>query len=123
LYDVHPISPLGREPGYFGLPTVITFTHAGRTVVQRCLVVLSGPMRHALRACRTRHLYDLRVELAAVRAKIGQKRYRSVKEVQARANTCRRPLPVGPLLSATAFQTADGQSICAGYSIDWRSSK
>jgi hypothetical protein len=46
--------------------------------------------------------------LAAVRAKIGQKRYRSVPEVQARAATCLRRSPVGRLLTATAYQTATG---------------
>lgn len=109
-FYAHPLTePVGREPGYFGLPTVITFAHAGRTVQQRCLVVLSGPMRRAIRQGRARQCHDLRLALAAVRAKIGQKRYRSVKEVQARANTCRRQSPVGQLLSATAFQTPDGQ--------------
>jgi transposase len=108
-FYAHPLTePVGRAPGYFGLPTVITFTHAGRTVQQRCLVVLSGPMRRAIREGRARHLHDLRAELAAVRAKIGQQRYRSVKEVQARANTCRRQSPVGRLLSATAYATASG---------------
>ena len=109
-FYAHPLTePVGREPGYFGLPTVITFAHAGRTVQQRCLVVLSGPMRRAIRQGRARQCHDLRVALTVVRAKIGQKRYRSVKEVQARANTCRRQSAVGHLLSATAFQTADGQ--------------
>jgi transposase len=108
-FYAHPLTaPVGREPGYFGLPTVITFTHAGRTLQQRCLVVLSGPMRRALRHGRARQLHDLRAELAAVRAKIGQKRYRSVQDVQARAATCLRHSPVGHLLSATAEQTASG---------------
>jgi hypothetical protein len=100
--------PVGREPGYFGIPTVITFAHAGRTVQHRCLVVLSGPMRRALRHGRARQLHDLRAELTAVRTKIGQKRYRSVKEVQARAATCLRRSPVGRLMYATAYQTATG---------------
>ena len=124
-FYAHPLTePVGRAPGYFGLPTVITFTHAGRTVQQRCLVVLSGPMRRAIREGRARHLHDLRAELAAVRAKIGQKRYRSVKEVQARANTCRRHSPVGHLLSATAYANRrTAESLCAGRSIGWRCSR
>jgi transposase len=50
----------------------------------------------------------LRQELAVVRSKIGNKRYRSVKEVQARANTCLRRSSVGRFLSATAYEIADG---------------
>ncbi len=103
------VEPTVREPGYFGIPTVITFEHAGRSVQQRCLVVLSGPLRRAIRQGRARQFHDLRVALPAVQAKIGQKRYRSVKDVQARAATCLRHAPVGHLLYATAFQTADGQ--------------
>jgi hypothetical protein len=108
-FYAHPLTePVGRAAGYFGIPTVITFGHAGRTVQHRCLVVLSGPMRCAIRQGRARQLHDLRIELAAVRAKIGQKRYRSLKEVQARAATCLRHSPVGHLLSATAYSTASG---------------
>jgi transposase len=108
-FYAHPLTePVGREPGYFGIPTVITFAHAGRSVQQRCLVVLSGPMRRALRHGRACQLHDLRAELAAVRAKIGQKRYRSVQDVQARAATCLRHSPVGHLLFATVEQTASG---------------
>ncbi len=108
-FYAYPLTaPVGREPGYFGIPTVITFTHDGRTVEQRCLVVLSGPMRRALRQGRARQLHDLRAALTAVRTKIGQKRYRSVQDVQARAATCLRHSPVGQLLTATAFQTPEG---------------
>lgn len=108
-FYAHPLTqPKGRIPGDFGLPTVITFEHQGRCLQQRCLVVLSGPMRRALRQSRAQQLHALQVELAAVRAKIGQKRYRSVTEVQARAATCLRRSPVGRLMDATAYQTASG---------------
>ena len=108
-FYAHPLTaPAGRKPGDFGLPTVITFEHRGRTLRQRCLVVFSGPMRRAIREGRARQLQALRAELAAVQAKIGQKRYRSVKDVQARAATCLRRSPVGRLMSATAYQTATG---------------
>jgi len=108
-FYAHPLTaPTGRAPGDFGIATVITFQHQGRTLRQRCLVVLSGPMRRAIRQGRARQLQALRADLAAVRAKIGQKRYRSVKEVQARAATCLRRSPVGRLLTATAYQTATG---------------
>lgn len=108
-FYAHPLTePAGRTPGDFGLPTVITFQHNGRTLQQRCLVVLSGPMRRAMRQGRAQQLHALRVELAAVQAKIGQKRYRSAKDVQARAATCLRRSPVGRLMSVTAYQTATG---------------
>jgi transposase len=88
---------------------MITFTHESKTVTHRGLIVLSGPMRRAVRQGRARQLHDLRAALAAVRGKIGQKRYRSVKEVQARAATCLRRSPVGHLLLATAYQNESGQ--------------
>ncbi len=109
-FYAHPLTTAeGTQADYFGLPCSITFTHAGKTVHHRGLIVLSGPMRHAVRQGRAQQLHDLRVELAAVRAKIGQKRYRAVPEVQARANTCLRRSPVGKLLTATAYQTEGGQ--------------
>jgi transposase len=108
-FYAHPLTePAGRTPGDFGLPTVITFQHNGRTLQQRCLVVLSGPMRRAMRQGRAQQLHALRAELAAVQAKIGQKRYRSAKDVQARAATCLRRSPVGRLMYVTAYQTATG---------------
>lgn len=108
-FYAHPLTaPTGQAPGDFGIATVITFEHQGRTLRQRCLVVLSGPMRRAIRQGRARQLRALRAELAAVRAKIGQKRYRSVTEVQARAATCLRRSPVGRLVYATVAETATG---------------
>ena len=66
-------------------------------------------MRYAVRKERARELRTLRVELAQVRAKIGQPRYRSVKSVQARADTRLRNSPVGKLMRAEAYQTEDGR--------------
>ncbi|MBU0490484.1 MAG: hypothetical protein KKA73_05705 [Chloroflexi bacterium] len=65
-------------------------------------------MRHARRVTRAQQLRALRAELTAVQAKIGQKRYRTVQAVQARANTCLRRSPVGKLMQAAAYQTDDG---------------
>jgi len=109
FYAYPLIEPAGREPGYFGIPTMITFQHADRRVQHRALVVLSGPMRRAIRAGRARQLHDLRQALRAVQAKIGQKRYCSVKDIQARAATCLRRSPVGRLMHVTVEQTAAGQ--------------
>lgn len=117
-FYAHPLTTAeGAQGDYFGLPCCITFTHAGKTVMHRGLVVLSGPMRHAVRQGRARQLHELREALTAVRAKIGQKRYRSVQEVQARAATCLRRSPVGHLLIATAYQTESGQ-VELGWQID-----
>jgi hypothetical protein len=69
-FYAHPLTAsVGRIPGYFGIPTVITFAHHDRTVQHRCLVVLSGPMRRAIRHGRAQQLHALRQELEAVRAK------------------------------------------------------
>lgn len=97
------------ESGYFGVPCDVPFEHNGKTVTHRGVVVLSGPMRTSLRQARANQLRALRVELTGVVAKIGQKRCRSVKEVQARAQTCLRNSPVGKLICAEAYQDADGQ--------------
>ncbi len=100
--------PLGTA-GYWGWPCQVTFTHHGLTVTHRGLVVLSGPMRHAVRQDRAEKLRALHAELKVIQDKIGHKRYRSLKEVQARANTCLRRSAVGKLMRAEASQTSDGQ--------------
>jgi transposase len=104
----HPLTPERGRCGTYGLECQVTFTHDGQTVTHRGLVVVSGPMRYAVRQGRARHLRALRAELAGVRAKIGQKRYRSVQEVQARANTCLRNSSVGQLMRAEAYRTEAG---------------
>jgi transposase len=88
---------------------VITFQHEGKTVTHRGLILLSGPMRHAVRQGRAQQLHALRDELTAVRAKIGKKRCRSVKEVQARAETCLRRSSMGDLMRVEAHPTAEGR--------------
>jgi hypothetical protein len=105
----HPLTAERGRYGHYGLPCVITFQHEGQTVTHRGLVLLSGPMRHAVRQGRAQHLHALRDELRAVRAKIGKKRCRSVKEVQARAETCLRHSPVGDLMRAEAYTTTEGR--------------
>ena len=102
--------PLTTERGHYGhsgRSCSVTFQHDGKTVTHRGLVLLSGPMRHAARQTRAQQLSALRAELTAVRARIGQKRCRSVQTVQARANTCLRRSSVGHLLRAEAYETAE----------------
>jgi len=104
----HPLTAERGRYGTYGLACTVTFTHAGHTVTHRGLVVIAGPMRHAARQGRAQALRAVRADLAAVRAKIGRKRCRSVKEVQARAQTCLRRSSVGHLMRAEAFATAEG---------------
>jgi transposase len=108
-FSSHPLTDKRGRYGHYGLPCVLTFQHEGKTVTHRGLILLSGPMRHAVRQGRAQQLHALRDELTAVQAKIGQKRCRSVKEVQARAETCLRHSPVGDLVRAEAYATAEGR--------------
>ncbi|MBU1747101.1 MAG: IS1634 family transposase [Chloroflexi bacterium] len=107
-FRAYPLTAERGARGYWGHFCAVPFQHDGQTVTHRGLVVLSGPMRHARRVTRAQQLRALRAELTAVQAKIGQKRYRTVKAVQARANTCLRRSPVGHLMQAEAAQHADG---------------
>jgi transposase len=107
-FRAHPLSDERGRYGLYGLPCQIHFTHAGKTVTHRGLVVISGPMRHAVRQARAAHLRALRAELSTVRAKIGRPQYRTVAQVQARAETCLRHSPVGKLMRVEA-KTSDGR--------------
>jgi ribosome-associated protein len=104
-----PLSDDHGPTGYWGLLCDVPFTHQGRSVTHRGLVVLSGPMRTALRRTRAQQCHALFATLRAVQAKIGQKRYRSVTEVQRRAETQLRRSPVGQLVHVQAADTPDGQ--------------
>jgi transposase len=107
-FRAHPLTAARGRYATYGLACSVTFTHAGRSVTHRGLVVIAGPMCHAARQARAQALRALRTDLAAVRAKIGGKRCRSVKAVQARADTCLRHSSVGRLMRAEAFTTAEG---------------
>ena len=104
--------PLTEERGaqsYWGVPCVVPFEHEGRKANHRGLVVLSGPMRAALRKTRAKRLLELRQELCTLRAKIGQPRYRSEKSLQRSANARLKASPVGKLVRAQAFTDHQGQ--------------
>ena len=107
--------PLG-EPGYWGMPCPVVFEHQGQRVVHRGLVVLSEPMRRALRRTRATQLRALRQELQAVQQKIGQSRYRTPKQVQQRALACCRCSPVGDLLRV--WTTAEEGRVRLHWAID-----
>jgi hypothetical protein len=92
----------GRE-GYWGRPCQVTFKHEGRQVTHRGLVILSGPMRSALRQGRATKLRALRQELKEVQAKIGEPYHRTVEAVQKRAHTRIKKSPVGKFMRAEAY--------------------
>jgi len=98
----HPLTAERGRHGYYGVRCRVPFTHEGKTMKHWGVVVLSGPMRSAVRQGRAQQMRELRQALREVEQKIGQVRYRSVKEVQARVNTCCRRSPVGKLVWAWA---------------------
>lgn len=105
----HPLSQERGSRGYWGIPCLVPFEHAGRQIQHRGLIVFSGPMAHALRKSRAQHLRELRQELRQVQAKIGQPYYRTVASVQKRADTRLKHSPVGALMCAEAALDDRGQ--------------
>jgi transposase len=99
----HPLNQKRGKDGYWGIPCQISFEHKGRRVVHRGLVVLSGPMRHALRQTRADQLETLRQGLAALQAKIGQPHYRTAEVIQKRANTVLKQSPVGKFVRVEVY--------------------
>jgi hypothetical protein len=81
LYDC-PLTPERGPQGYWGLPCMVPFEHEGRQASHQGLVVLSGPMRTALRQKRAAKLRAMHQTLREVQASIGQPRCRTVKMVQ-----------------------------------------
>jgi len=104
----HPLSQGRGKDGYWGIPCQIPFEHQGRRVVHRGLVMLSGPMRHALHQTRSAELTILRQKLAALQAKIGQPHYRTAEVVQKRANTVLKQSPVGKFVRVEVYTDESG---------------
>jgi transposase len=99
----------GPNPQYWGRGCQVTFTHAGKTTVQRGLVVVAGPLRDQLRQARLAGLAELEAALAQLRDKLGQPRLRSVKAVQRRVNAQLRASPAAQFLEVTVSATPTGQ--------------
>jgi transposase len=95
--------------GYWGRPCQVIFKHEGRQATHRGLVILSGPMRSALRQGRVTKLRALRQELKEVQAKIGKPYHRTVEAVQKRADTRIKKSPVGKFMRAKAYTDEHGQ--------------
>jgi transposase len=94
----------------------VPFTQHGRTIIQRGLMVLSDPMRQQLHQERQQHLRELLLALHAIQGKIGQKRYRSEKEVARRVATQRKHSPVGKLIGTRVSTQAE--KVCLAVWID-----
>jgi transposase len=107
--DFWPLDAARGKAGYWGKPCPVTFNHDGRQVTHQGLIVLSGPMRSAWRKHRAIKLRELRQALQAVRAKIGEPRYRTVPCVQRSANAALKKFSVGKFVRATAYEDASGQ--------------
>jgi transposase len=95
--------------GYFGVPCEVSFTHNGRSLTHRGLVVRSDPMRQALRQERQKHLRELLLALEQIQGKLGQKRYRSEQEVCQRVATQVKRSPVGQLVGVQVYTTPEGK--------------
>jgi transposase len=104
--------PLTDEPGpkgYWGLPCRVPFEYEGRQASHKGLVVLSGPMRTAVRQGRAAHFRELHQALRQVQSQIGNPRCRTVKAVQHRAKTRLKSSPVGKLVETEAYTNDQGQ--------------
>jgi len=104
----HPLTDDRGPTGYWGWACEVPFAHGGGRVTHRGLVVLSGPMRTALRRTRAQQFHALFAALQAVQAKIGTKRYRTALEVQRRAETQLRRSSVGKFVRVEATSTPEG---------------
>ena len=108
-FYAHPLTNERGPKGYWGIPCLVPFEHEDRQITHRGLVVLSGPMRTALRRTRAARLRELRQALREVEAKIGRPHYRTVKAVQKRAETQLKQSPVGKFMQARAYADENGQ--------------
>jgi len=108
-FYTHPLTDERGPAGYWGVTCPVAFEHQDRQVVHHGLVVLSGPMRSALRQTRAAQLSTLRQALREVQTKIGRPHYRTVAAVQRRANTQLKKSPVGKPMRAEAYTDEQGQ--------------
>ena len=104
-----PLNEARGRNGYWGRPCSVVFKHNGRQITHKGLVVLSGPMRSALRKGRATKLRALRQKLKQVQSKIGQPWYRTVESVQKRADTRIKKSPVGKFMRTQVYTDEQGQ--------------
>ena len=120
FYDNEPLTEEQGPQAYWGILCQVPFQPKGskRKVVHRGLVVLSGPMRSALRRKRAVQLRELRQALKEVQANLGQPYYRTVKSVQRKANAKLNASPVGKFMQAKAYTDEQGQ-VCLRWWVDF----
>ncbi len=109
-----PLTEKTDPDGCWGVACAVPFTHKGHTITHRGLVVLSGPMQQALRQTRRQDLRNLQLAIQQIRSKIGQKRYRSEKEINHRIATQLKHSPVGNLLKVQLTATSHGK-----FNLEW----
>ena len=105
----------GPDPQYWDRGCEVTFSHGGRTVTYKGLVVLAGPLRDQWRQNRQKQLQALQEELAQVRADIGQPRLRSIKAVKRRVKSKLRASNVGRFMQVNVYETPAG-----GVNLHWQ---
>jgi len=96
-------------PRYWGRGCQVSFSHTGRSVSHKGLVVLAGSIRDQLRKERAQQFDELNQQLSDLRASLGQPRLRTVKAVQRRAKACLQASPVGHLMAVTVKTRPTGQ--------------
>jgi len=116
-FYAHPLTEERGPKGCWGLPCRVPFEHEGHQFTHRGLVLLSGPLRTALRQTRAAQLRALRQALREVQAHIGQPRCRTVKMVQRRANAKLKASAVGKFMRAEAYTDEQGQ-VCLRWWVD-----
>lgn len=107
-------NPLTKEEGpkgYWGKVCRVPFENEEekRTIYHKGLVVLSGPMRTALRKDRVEKIRNLRQELKELQAKIGKPYYRGVENIQRKANALIKKSSVEKLICAEASMDKEGK--------------
>ena len=95
--------------GYWGVPCEVPFTHHGRILRHRGLVVRSDPLRQALQEERRKQIRKLLLALHQIQGKIGQKRYRTEKEITRRVATQLKHSPAGKLIRVQVDPTPEGK--------------
>jgi hypothetical protein len=106
-----PLTAARGPDGYWGVSVAVPFAHEGETASHRGGVLRSGPMRSALAQTRAKYFRELWQALRSIQEQAAQQvaRYRSAREVLARAATQLRRSPVGPCVTVSV--TADTGSI------------
>lgn len=94
---------------YWGRGCRVSFSHQGRSVSHKGLVVLAGPIRDQLRQERAQQFDELNQQLSQLQAQLGQPRLRTAKAVQRRVKACLQASPVGQLMAFTISTRPTGQ--------------